>query len=111
MVRYAESIQCRPQLIREYFGEPPGAPCGRCDACVDPVEVPAVAAASVDDREPSSAASPGHTFEAGEIVLHRRFGKGQVVDVADADVEVSFDRYGKRRVLASYLSSQAGSQG
>ncbi len=33
MVRYAESVRCRAQFIREYFGEPPGAPCGRCDAC------------------------------------------------------------------------------
>ena len=33
MMHYAESADCRVQLIRQYFNEPAGEPCGRCDNC------------------------------------------------------------------------------
>ena len=33
MMRYAESTECRIQLIRLHFNEPAGEPCSRCDNC------------------------------------------------------------------------------
>jgi len=33
MMHYAESTDCRVQLIRQYFNEPTGDPCGHCDNC------------------------------------------------------------------------------
>ncbi len=36
MMRYAEATGCRKQMLREYFGEPSGEPCGACDNCLDP---------------------------------------------------------------------------
>ncbi len=33
MMRYAESTECRIQIIRQYFNEPAGIPCTRCDNC------------------------------------------------------------------------------
>ncbi|GAC1359211.1 MAG: hypothetical protein NVSMB3_06650 [Acidobacteriaceae bacterium] len=33
MMHYAESVDCRVQLIRAYFNEEAGEPCGRCDNC------------------------------------------------------------------------------
>ncbi len=33
MMHYAESPDCRVQLIRHYFDEPGGMPCGQCDNC------------------------------------------------------------------------------
>jgi ATP-dependent DNA helicase RecQ len=33
MMRYAQSTQCRKQLLRAYFNEPEGDPCGSCDNC------------------------------------------------------------------------------
>ena len=33
MMHYAESVDCRVQIIRQYFGEDPGELCGRCDNC------------------------------------------------------------------------------
>lgn len=33
MMHYAETAGCRTQILREYFGEDPGEPCGRCDNC------------------------------------------------------------------------------
>jgi ATP-dependent DNA helicase RecQ len=31
MMHYAETVQCRVQIIRAYFGDAEGEPCGRCD--------------------------------------------------------------------------------
>lgn len=36
MMRYAQATGCRKQIFREYFGEPPGEPCGTCDNCLHP---------------------------------------------------------------------------
>ncbi len=33
MMHYAETAGCRTQIIRQYFGEDLGEPCGRCDSC------------------------------------------------------------------------------
>jgi len=36
MMHYAETVSCRVQVIRTYFGDPEGERCGRCDNCVQP---------------------------------------------------------------------------
>jgi len=36
MMRYAESAECRMQILRDYFGEVRGEACGHCDNCVSP---------------------------------------------------------------------------
>ena len=36
MMHYAETVGCRVQVIRAYFGDPEGEPCGRCDNCEHP---------------------------------------------------------------------------
>lgn len=33
MMHYAETPNCRTQVLRQYFGEEMGEPCGRCDNC------------------------------------------------------------------------------
>ena len=33
MMRYAQAATCRTQILRAYFGEDAGEPCGRCDNC------------------------------------------------------------------------------
>ncbi len=33
MMHYAETVDCRVQVIRRYFGDDAGEPCGRCDNC------------------------------------------------------------------------------
>ncbi len=33
MMHYAETAGCRTQVLRQYFGEDIGDPCGRCDNC------------------------------------------------------------------------------
>jgi ATP-dependent DNA helicase RecQ len=39
MVRYAQTALCRTQMMREYFGEERGDPCGHCDGCRDRPEL------------------------------------------------------------------------
>lgn len=36
MLAYAESSQCRRQLLLQYFGQTLPEPCGYCDNCIDP---------------------------------------------------------------------------
>ena len=33
LVKLLHTPRCRMQQIREYFGEDPGKPCGKCDYC------------------------------------------------------------------------------
>ncbi len=33
MMHYAETVDCRMQIVRSYFGYEDGEPCGRCDNC------------------------------------------------------------------------------
>ena len=62
MMHYAETPSCRAQVIRSYFDEPAGEPCGRCDNCAG------ANAASVAETA-ASAAAP----EAAELAapMHR----------------------------------------
>jgi ATP-dependent DNA helicase RecQ len=39
MMHYAQTANCRTQIIRGYFGEPEGEPCLRCDNCARAHEV------------------------------------------------------------------------
>lgn len=38
MLGYCELTSCRRQTLLQYFGEPPGKPCGNCDTCLHPVQ-------------------------------------------------------------------------
>lgn len=41
MMHYAQSLDCRVKLLREYFGETDPEKCGRCDNCTaSPFEIP-----------------------------------------------------------------------
>jgi ATP-dependent DNA helicase RecQ len=43
IMRYGQTTRCRMQFLREYFGEPAGAPCQHCDNCEHPPVVQASA--------------------------------------------------------------------
>jgi len=36
IMHYGQTALCRLQFLREYFGEPAGEPCTRCDNCRRP---------------------------------------------------------------------------
>lgn len=100
MIHYAETLMCRVQFLREYFGEPAGERCGRCDNCRRPMplmrpRVPRQQAAALGIAPPR--------FRGGQRVQHSSFGTGEVRRVEGDQVIVDFIRGGERRVLASYL--------
>ncbi|WP_129646334.1 RecQ family ATP-dependent DNA helicase [Peristeroidobacter agariperforans] len=99
MIRYSESLECRMQLLREYFGEDRGHPCDHCDNCRRPQE-------RVHDVEPAPVETPTETksqFASGRRVRHRTFGEGEVIRAEDDQIIVSFPRRGEKRILASKL--------
>jgi ATP-dependent DNA helicase RecQ len=111
MMAYGQSALCRMQFLREYFGEPQGERCERCDNCTAPlaatlpVPKPVPAIAPAPDAE--SAPKPAARFQPGETVRHARFGTGEVVAVDNQTVTVRFVRGGERRVKDAYLRAQA----
>jgi ATP-dependent DNA helicase RecQ len=97
IMRYAQTTGCRVQFLREYFGEPPGERCARCDNCARPPAVKRTARRAPVVHE-------AH-FHPGQRVRHAKFGTGDVVRVADHTVTVAFVR-GERRVRDSYLTEE-----
>ena len=132
MMHYAETTTCRTQVIRAYFGEPEGDPCHHCDNCVNQTEAARVAARPAAVPSPSSdtreevvrietitgpivttapetlpnveAPSP---FSPGDLVHHKRFGPGKVLDIHQTDVLVQFQNSGKKRVRTDFLRKVA----
>lgn len=99
MMHYAESTCCRVQLIRKYFSEPAGDPCGRCDnchagaECGDPVHQDAIHQDAHASTEPAAAATGLHLAahaeprradrsHAGTEVLRRETMHGTIVTTA-----------------------------
>jgi ATP-dependent DNA helicase RecQ len=107
MMHYADSAICRMQFLREYFGEPPGERCGRCDNCRKPLH-PVRALAPPPRR--GAADGVVRRFVRGEMVHHARFGSGEVRRIEGDQLIVDFIRGGERRVLASYLEPAAGNR-
>ena len=121
MIRYAESAQCRKQLLRTYFGAGPGEPCGACDNCLEPKGVAATAADVPQTRtEPvirvQTAAGTITTtapetlpiqeppsFQAGDAVRHSRFGAGKVLELDGQNLLVRFPGHGIKRVRTTYV--------
>lgn len=117
MIHYAEAAICRKQLLRAYFGEPEGEPCGMCDNCTHPKEAQPAVTSSVPVVEietvigtivttapetlPQREEQP--SFSKGDFVLHRRFGKGRVLDADTENMVVRFEKNAIKRVRASFL--------
>ncbi len=120
MMHYAETPNCRIQVIRAYFDEPTGDPCTRCDNCLRTQQVeenqPEPAASSQpsihiipnihgeihttrDLPDPSSSVA----FHPGDHVRHKRFGQGAVLDVLNDVVLVDFVKGGQKRLRADFL--------
>lgn len=55
VIRCARTALCRVRPLRTYFGEDPGAPCGRCDSRLERPDV----AAEVLRAQAESAGRPG----------------------------------------------------
>ncbi|MER7796750.1 RecQ family ATP-dependent DNA helicase [Microbacterium sp. NPDC096154] len=80
---YAETRQCRRQVLLEAFGRERGEPCGNCDTC----EAGTATAAT----EASPVASG---FTVDERVRHDDWGEGTVMSVEEDRMTVFFDSVG-----------------
>ena len=124
MMRYAETVQCRRQVFREYFDEPAGEPCGTCDNCVNhtaeqhkTVELHATAEANGVTRIETLAGTIVTTapetlphlmqpsLSIGDLVRHKRFGRGIVQDANGDTLLVRFDRSGSKKLKANFVSA------
>lgn len=122
MMRYAESARCRKQILRTYFGEPEDEPCGNCDNCLMPksevISMPA--GGSHNSVEILTAVGPVSTtapetlplhkepaFQPGDLVRHRQFGRGKVLDISEENLLVRFEDKGIKRVRITYLRKAA----
>jgi len=118
MMHYAETPQCRTQVLRVYFGEDEGERCGRCDNC----EREAAAAVEGTKTAETVVIETMHgtiqttapktlprveaaVFGVGDTVRHKRFGTGRVKDVHGDAALVRFEKVGEKRVLTSFLKA------
>ncbi len=126
MMRYAESVRCRKQQLRMYFGEDAGEVCAACDNCIElennPGLVPREAELPESDREDVKKLVAVETaigtilttapetlpsriaprFRSGALVKHGRFGQGKVVEIDGENLVVRFNE-GMKRVRPTYL--------
>lgn len=120
MMRYAESTRCRKQILRSYFGEPEGEPCGVCDNCRapepgrgdlrSPPEAVSVRSASGEFQTTAPETLPrpeAPAFHIGERIRHKRFGVGTVLDEDSGKILARFEKAGERKVRATYVKRAA----
>ncbi|WP_263413343.1 RecQ family ATP-dependent DNA helicase [Terriglobus aquaticus] len=125
MMHYAESVTCRRQLLREYFGEPLGEPCGSCDNCVNQTgtaERPAAVSmlersgarrvetmsgtlfTTAPETIPTLQASS--EFQPGTVVRHSKFGEGVVKSVEGDTLTIRFGGgEGLRKLKSSFVEA------
>ena len=122
MMHYAETAACRMQIMRQYFAEEPGAPCGRCDNCERGLSnlEPRNASASIKDAQATTVIPTAHgsicttapetivrsapeKFRQGDQVIHKRFGMGEIRDVHGKKAIVRFLKKGEKKLLTDYL--------
>ena len=102
MMHYAQSVGCRVRTLREYFAEEPGAACGRCDNCRQPLAARPPTAAR--KRAPPKPAERVPRFQLGDEVRHRRYGHGKVLDVSGSNVLVAFAKDITHKIRQDWLS-------
>ncbi len=120
MIHYAQSLECRRQILRVYFGEPRGERCGTCDNCVNhslhepaamagPVDIEVVVETMHGSSVTNVPQTPPHfvfqppAFAIGDTVMHERFGTGTILAVENDTVTVRFGAKDCRRLKASFL--------
>ncbi len=124
MMHYAETVTCRKQILRGYFGEELGEACGSCDNCVNhPAEQ--LAAMNLHEHQvhdgvtrietitgtivttaPETLPQPEEPprFAVGATVQHKRFGRGQVLEADGEILLVQFAKAGRKKLKSSFLS-------
>ena len=129
MMHYAETPDCRVQIIRAYFDQPPGDPCNHCDNCANSSRVPhdhanaervivgeipsqpAVTTITtihgpIKTTAPETLPQPAlkNPFHPGDQVRHTRFGLGKVLDLHNDIALIAFPKAGQKRLRTDFLT-------
>jgi len=91
MVFYAQTGQCRWQVLLDYLEQQPEAPrCNHCDNCLRLARQQALPAEPADSAAPQLPVAEPAAFSPGDTVKVRRYGKGQVHSASALEVTVAF---------------------
>ena len=98
MVFYAQTGQCRWHVLLEHLeGEAPFERCKHCDNCLRIARQEAALARAEEAQVNEAANDQGHdhaparaAFAAGDVVLVKRYGRGQVREATALEVTVAF---------------------
>jgi len=96
MRHFAESTQCRSQVLLAYFGEHLDRPCGHCDNCATGLAEEAEAA-----QEEASGPFPVHSQ-----VTHTQWGAGMVLRYEGDRMVVLFDEVGYKTLSVAVVEEQ-----
>jgi ATP-dependent DNA helicase RecQ len=105
MMDYGRAVRCRLGFLRDYFGEPTGAPCGRCDECRAGDAVEALPPRPPQPHELEVLDPDAAAFAAGQAVHHAEFGSGAVLLATGDRVTVAFESAGERTVHGRFLTA------
>jgi ATP-dependent DNA helicase RecQ len=95
MIRgYAETLECRRQVLLAYFGEDLAEPCGSCDTCTD--------GTAYEQRRLEQASA----FGTNASVRHEEFGAGTVLDDDGEVLTVLFDDVGYKTLSVAVVREQ-----
>jgi ATP-dependent DNA helicase RecQ len=118
MMQYAQSSLCRIRLLRDYFGEQNQKDCGHCDNCksgaVNSVHQERSAQAISDSglrtesqiRSMQKAQVRGPLYQVGDVVVHKKFGRGPIVEISGETLSIAFAN-SQKRVKASFVRKAA----
>jgi len=116
MVFYAQTGQCRWHVLLEHLeGEAPFERCKHCDNCIriarQEEALARAEAAQMDDQAANDDHAPSRAaFAAGDIVLVKRYGRGQVREASAMEVTVSFADGSRRTFQPEFVRKARGAK-
>ncbi|WP_256856586.1 ATP-dependent DNA helicase RecQ [Variovorax sp. KK3] len=112
MVFYAQSGQCRWQVLLGYLeADAPAPRCGQCDNCrriakhEASMAQPIVLTHEPVLRKPEPPRMPAPTFTPQQTVKVKRYGQGQVVNADPLSVTIEFADGSRRSFLPDFVSA------
>ncbi|RYF43074.1 MAG: recombinase RecQ, partial [Comamonadaceae bacterium] len=104
MVFYAQTGQCRWQVLLDYLEQQAEAPrCRHCDNCLRLAQQEEAASRPAAAEAPQPAAPVLAAFAEGDVVKVRRYGRGEVRSASALEVTVAFADGSLRRFQPEFV--------